>query len=133
MTLLQILGVVLASLAAALHIVFFVVETVLFARPVGRRLFGVREEQLTPTLTLFAANQGVYNLGLALVVFTGIVLLALDPASAVGTAVIVAGAAVMLLAGIALVLTSRRMLRAALFQAVPPALAIIALIGGLPA
>ncbi len=133
MTVLQVVGVVLAALAALLHVLFFVVETVLFSRPVGRRLFGVRDDQLSPTLTLFAANQGVYNLGLALVVVAGIVLLVLDPHSLVGTAVIVAGAGVMLLAGVSLALTSRRMLRAALVQAVPPALAILLLIGGLPA
>lgn len=133
MTLVQVLGVVAAANAALLHVLFFIVETVLFAKPVGRRLFGVRDEQVSPTLTLFAANQGVYNLGLALVVVTGIVMLALDPAAFAGTAVIVAGAAVMVLAGVALALTSRRMLRAALVQAVPPALAIVLLVGGLPA
>lgn len=133
MTLLQILGVVLAAIAALLHVLFFVVETVLFTKPMGRRMFGVRDDQLSPTLKLFAANQGVYNLGLALVVVAGIVLLAIEPTSLVGTAVIVAGAGVMLLAGVALALTSRRMLRAALVQAVPPALAIVLLVGGLPA
>ena len=133
MTVLQLAGVVLAAIAALLHVLFFVVETVLFARPLGRRAFGVRDEQLSPTLRLFAANQGVYNLGLALVVAAGIVLLALDPASPVGTAVIVAGSAVMVLAGVALALTAPRLVRAALMQALPPALAIVALIGGLPA
>lgn len=131
MTALQLVGAVLAGMAATLHIAFFVLESVLFRLPAGRRVFGVRAENDSAPLRLFAVNQGIYNLGLAIVVFVGLVLLALDASSIAGTAVVVAGCAVMTLAGAALALTApRRTLPIALAQGVPPLLAIIALVVG---
>lgn len=131
MTALQLVGAVLAGMAATLHIAFFVLESVLFRLPAGRRVFGVRAENDSAPLRLFAVNQGIYNLGLAIVVFVGLVLLALDASSIAGTAVVVAGCAVMTLAGAALALTApRRTLPIALAQGVPPLLAIIAVVVG---
>lgn len=131
MTALMIVGVVLATVAALLHVLFFVLESVLFRRPAGRRLFGVRAEHDSPPLRLFAFNQGVYNLALAIVVLVGIGLLVADTASVAGRTLVIAGCSVMVVAGIALALTApRRMLGAALVQALPPLLAIGALLAG---
>ena len=125
----MIVGVVLATVAALLHVLFFVLESVLFRRPAGRRLFGVRAEHDSPSLRLFAVNQGVYNLALAIVVLVGVALLVADAASVAGIAVVVAGCSVMVVAGIALAVTApRRMLGAALVQALPPLLAVGALL-----
>ena len=127
----MIVGVVLATVAALLHVLFFVLESVLFRRPAGRRLFGVRAEHDSPSLRLFAVNQGVYNLALAIVVLVGVGLLVADAASVAGLAVIVAGCSVMVVAGIALAVTApRRMLGAALAHALPPLLAIAAQLAG---
>lgn len=131
MTALQVMGLVLAGTAATLHVTFFVLESVLFRLPVGRRLFGVRSEHDSAPMRLFAVNQGIYNLALAIVVIVGIVLVVLDPDAPAGTAVVVAGCAVMTVAGAALALTAPpRMLAIALAQGIPPLIAIIALLAG---
>lgn len=131
MTALPLVGLILAGIAATLHVAFFVLESVLFRLPIGRRVFGVRAESDSAPLRLFAVNQGIYNLALAIVVFIGIVLVALEPASIAGIAVIVAGCAVMTVAGAALALTAPlRTLPIALAQGLPPLLAIAALVVG---
>jgi len=131
LTALPLVGLILAGIAATLHVAFFVLESVLFRLPIGRRVFGVRAESDSAPLRLFAVNQGIYNLALAIVVFIGIVLVALEPASIAGIAVIVAGCAVMTVAGAALALTAPlRTLPIALAQGLPPLLAIAALVVG---
>jgi len=130
-TALQLIGLVLAGMAATLHVAFFVLESVLFRLPLGRRVFGVRDENDSAPLRLFAVNQGIYNLAIAIAVFVGIVLVALEPQSIAGPAVVIAGCAVMTVAGAALALTApRRTLPIALAQGMPPLLAIIALVAG---
>jgi len=129
------LGLLLATVAALLHVVFFVLESVLFRRPAGRRLFGVRAEHDSPPLRLFAVNQGVYNLALAIVVALGVVLQATAGDAAdraiAGLALTVGGCSVMVVAGAALALTAPpRMLGAALVQALPPLLAVVLLLVG---
>ncbi len=131
MTALTLIGLVLAGMAATLHVAFFVLESVLFRLPVGRRVFGVRPEADSAPLRLFAVNQGIYNLGLAIVVFVGIVLVAIDANSPVGVAVVVSGCAVMAVAGAALALTApKRTLPIAAAQGLPPLIAIVALLVG---
>ncbi len=131
MTALTIIGLVLAGMAATLHVAFFVLESVLFRLPFGRRVFGVRAEADSAPLRLFAVNQGVYNLALAIVVVVGIVLTAAEPGSIAGPAVVVAGCAVMVVAGAALAFTAPpRLMPAALAQGIPPLLAIVALVVG---
>jgi putative membrane protein len=130
------LSLVAAGVAVAVHLAIFALESVLFSRPAVRRLFGVRTADDSAPLRLFARNQGVYNLGLALVVAVGV---ALSLASggeqsagidrgAVGAGVLVAGCAVMVLAAITLAATAPRLWRAALVQGAPPLLAIAALL-----
>lgn len=136
------LSLVAAGLAVAVHIAIFVLESVLFTRPAVRRLFGVRASDDSAPLRLFARNQGVYNLGLALVVAVGVVLILAAPwgeragaeQGAIGAAVLVAGCAVMLLAAITLGATAPRLWRAALVQGVPPLVAIgaLLLLGSVP-
>ena len=129
MTALLILGLVLAAMAAVLHLAFFVLESVLFRLPLGRRIFGVRPENDSAPLRLFAVNQGVYNLGLALAVLAGIVIVLARDSWGVGIAVVITGCSLMLLAGIALAITApRRMLPIALAQGGVPLLAIAALV-----
>jgi putative membrane protein len=131
MTALTLIGLVLAGMAATLHVAFFVLESILFRLPVGRRVFGVRPEADSAPLRLFAVNQGLYNLGLAIVVFVGIVLVVLDASSPLGVAVVVAGCSVMALAGAALAATApRRTLPIAAAQGLPPLIAIVALLLG---
>ncbi|MDO9590529.1 MAG: DUF1304 domain-containing protein, partial [Microcella sp.] len=124
MTALHLIGLVVAGMAAVLHLAFFVLESVLFRLPIGRRVFGVRSENDSAPLRLFAVNQGIYNLALALVVLVGIVLVAAHASPSLGVAVIVAGCSVMVVAGIALATTApRRMLPIALAQGGMPLVA----------
>ena len=131
-------SVIAAGLAVAVHIAIFVLESVLFTRPSVRRLFGVRPSDDSAPLRVFARNQGVYNLGLALVVGAGVVLILAAPwgeragaeQGAIGAAVLVAGCAVMLLAALTLVVTAPRLWRAAVVQGAPPLVAIGALLFG---
>ena len=129
-------SLIAAGLAVVMHVVIFVLESLLFTRPAVRRLFGVRSADDSAPLRLFARNQGVYNLGLALVVGVGVTLVLTAPwgqragaeQGALGTAVLVSGCAVMLLAALTLVATAPRLWRAALVQGVPPLVAIGALL-----
>ena len=49
---------------AVLHVGFFVLEALLWTNPTGRKIFRMKEDKAKQTQAL-AANQGVYNLALA--------------------------------------------------------------------
>jgi putative membrane protein len=55
---------VFVALVALLHVGFFVLESFLWTRPVGRRVLGLTAEKAQDSAAL-AANQGVYNLFVA--------------------------------------------------------------------
>lgn len=48
------------AFVALLHIGFFVLESFLWTKPVGRRIFGLTAEKAADSASL-AANQGLYN------------------------------------------------------------------------
>ena len=52
------------AFVALLHVGFFVLESFLWTKPVGRRVFGLTAEKAQDSAAL-AANQGVYNLFVA--------------------------------------------------------------------
>lgn len=58
------LALVLVLFVAALHVFFFVLEALLWTKPLGRKVFGTKEAFAKETRAL-AANQGLYNLFLA--------------------------------------------------------------------
>jgi putative membrane protein len=58
------LSTIATLVVAALHVGFFVLESVLWTTPTVRRVFGTTEEEAHATRVL-ALNQGVYNLGVA--------------------------------------------------------------------
>lgn len=57
-------AVVATLVVAALHVGFLILESVLWTRPTGRRIFGGRITDFEATKVL-AQNQGVYNGALA--------------------------------------------------------------------
>lgn len=59
-----LLATVLSALVAILHLGFFILESVLWTRPTGRRVFALSREDAEKTRVL-AMNQGVYNAGVA--------------------------------------------------------------------
>jgi putative membrane protein len=122
----SVLTEVLVAVAAALHVLFFVMESVLFTRPQVHRRFGLSREHAAIVRPM-AFNQGFYNLFLAIGAVVGIVLANTGHETA-GVAVAAFACAVMLGAAVVLLVTDRRFLPAATVQGLPPlvALALIA-------
>ena len=118
-------ALVLASLAAAIHVYIFWLESFAWTSPRGRATFGTTAEQAQTTREL-AFNQGFYNLFLAVVTAAGIVAAALGH-HGVGAALLIAGCGSMVAAGVVLLASSPSKARAALVQLTAPALALIAL------
>ncbi|MGH8453862.1 MAG: DUF1304 domain-containing protein [Nevskiales bacterium] len=116
---------IFAVIAALLHIVFFIFESLLFMRPHIYPRFLANSQQEAEHARVFAYNQGFYNLLLALGCFTGL-WLARDPATAAaGQAMVLYVMAFMLAASLVLVSSERHMLRAALMQGLPPLIALV--------
>ena len=122
-------GLVLAALASALHVYIFVLESVLWTAPRTRATFGTTADEAAATKEL-AFNQGFYNLFLAIVTMVGVVAVAVD-ATAVGAALVFAGAGSMVLAAAVLLISSPDKARAALTQGTLPLLAVLLLALGL--
>ncbi len=114
-----------ALLGAAIHVWFFVVESLLFGRPGVAARFGLRTEEQIAAVRPMAFNQGFYNLFLAIGIAAGVAQIAAG-AEVAGRAVVLFCCLCMLWAGIILLVTSRRFLQAALVQLVPPLIAIVA-------
>ncbi|AND16211.1 DUF1304 domain-containing protein [Rathayibacter tritici] len=124
-----VLGLVLAALAAVLHVYIFVLESVLWRTPRARSTFGTTASEAEATKEM-AYNQGFYNLFLAIVTVVGIVAVATG-AVAVGAALVFAGTGSMVAAALVLLLSAPTNRRAALTQMTPGLLAVIALAVGL--
>jgi putative membrane protein len=114
-----------AIIAAILHVGFFYLESITFARPATWARFGLQTQEQADIVRPMAFNQGFYNLFLAAGILGGIALIATGSVDA-GRAVVLFSCACMVVAGLVLIATSRAMIRAALLQLVPPLLAIVA-------
>ncbi|WP_426751554.1 DUF1304 domain-containing protein [Myxococcus sp. Y35] len=112
-----------AVIAALIHVLFFVMESIVFSQPKVWRRFGLKSQAEADVVKPMALNQGFYNLFLALGVLTGVSLVHTD-AVASGVAVVMFGCACMALAALVLVSTNRRFLTASIIQGALPALAI---------
>ena len=113
---------VFAGLAAALHVVFFLFESVLFTRPDVYARFKLTAEQ-AETVRVWALNQGFYNLLLAIGCFVGIALAGTKPR--IGWTLIVHACLVMVGAGIVLVASEPSLVGGAVVQAGPPTVGLI--------
>ena len=121
----QAATLVLAGLAALVHVYIFVLESLRWEAPSTRRTFGTTVETAAVTKPL-AYNQGFYNLFLAIVTACGIVLASSHVEAA--TALLAAGPGSMLAAALVLVTSDRSKARAALVQGLFPLLALVALV-----
>lgn len=119
-------ALVVAALAAILHVYIFVMESVTWTSPRTRAVFGMSEEE-AQTTRLLALNQGFYNLFLAIVTGAGILAAAMG-ADAVGAALLYAGLGSMLAAAVVLVASARDKARAAVMQGTLPLVAIVLLL-----
>ncbi|GAB3587514.1 DUF1304 domain-containing protein [Calidifontibacter terrae] len=121
-----ITGLVLAALAALLHVYIWVLESLRWTTPGARAVFGTTPEQAEQTKEL-AYNQGFYNLFLAIEVAAGIVAYALGHHDIAETLALV-GVGSMLAAASVLFLSSPDKRSAAVRQGGAPLLAVIALL-----
>jgi putative membrane protein len=122
-------GLVLAALAALVHVYIFTLESLTWTSARTRATFGTTPEQAEATKEL-AFNQGFYNLFLAVVTAVGVVVVVTGSTGA-GAALVLAGTGSMLLAALVLVLSSPAKARAAAVQGVLPLLAVGATVIGL--
>lgn len=126
-TTLQVLTVVFASVAAIIHVLIFAMESVLWAKPKVWRRFGLKSQSDADVVEPMAFNQGFYNLFLALAAVLGLLLLGWGNPIA-GKWVLLVALASMVLASIVLLITNRRMWRAAMIQGATPLLGIVVLL-----
>lgn len=124
-----IAGLLLAGLAALIHVYIFYMESIAWTGAKARATFGATIEEAEATKSL-AFNQGFYNLVLAIAVAVGIIFFA-SGATAVGATLVLTGAGSMAAAALVLFASSPDKRGAALKQGVLPLLGVIALIIGL--
>lgn len=122
-------GLIVASLAALLHVYIFVMESLTWTSPRTRATFGLSAEEAEATREL-AFNQGFYNLFLAIVSGIGIAA-GFAGHGAVGIALVLAGVGSMLAAALVLLLSSPDKARAAITQGVLPLIAVLLVVIGL--
>ena len=112
---------ILALLAAALHVLFFCMESLWFMQPRVHRRFGAATAADAAAARLFAFNQGFYNLFLATGIVAGVAVLHLGGNAAVGQTLVLFCCTCMLAASLVLVGSAgRRVWRAACIQGLLP-------------
>ena len=116
---------VFAVIAGVLHVVFFMLESVLFRRAFVQRAFLVRPENAAAVRT-WAFNMGFYNLFLAAGAIAGVILLHTGD-STVGRTLTLFSCASMFLASIVLFVSDPRVgrLRSVALQGVPPLVVLL--------
>ena len=114
----SVVAQIFVVIAGVFHVVVFAMESVLFRKPSTYRRFLVKDTEVE-TARPWAFNQGFYNLFLAIGALGGLVW-----GGDKGHAIALFACACMAGAGIVLVASDRRMVRAAAAQAVPPILAL---------
>jgi putative membrane protein len=120
-----LIAAVAALLAAAFHVLFFILESVTFSQPTVAARFGLTTPEQIAAVRPMAFNQGFYNLFLAIGIAGGLALVAAGSVDA-GRAVVLFACACMVGAGVVLFATNRRFIRSAAIQAAPPLVAIAA-------
>jgi putative membrane protein len=119
-----VLATVVVTLAAALHIGIFIMESVSWTRPSIWKRFGVASQEAADITRPMAYNQGFYNLFLAIGAIIGLILygVGMHPA---GLALILFTTASMVAAAVVLVTTGRGYLRPALIQGTLPLIGFV--------
>jgi putative membrane protein len=124
---LVIASIVIAALAALLHVYIFWMESLAWDGPAARKTFGPASTAEVEATRPLAYNQGFYNLFLAIVTIIGIVFV-LTTTSPVGPALVLVGTGSMLAAALVLFASMPDKRSAAIKQGTLPLLAVIATI-----
>ncbi|MFE6966205.1 DUF1304 domain-containing protein [Agromyces sp. NPDC057679] len=125
-----IAGLVLAGIAALVHVFIFYLESIAWTSKRARTIFGTGTVEQAAVQKELAFNQGFYNLFLAVAVAIGIVFFAAGE-PVIGVTLVFTGAGSMVAASLVLLLSSPDKAGAALKQGVIPALGVLALAIGL--
>ncbi|MGI9085235.1 MAG: DUF1304 domain-containing protein [Aeromicrobium sp.] len=118
-------ALVLAGIAAALHVFIWTMESITWKQPATWKRFGLESQAEADTTAPMAYNQGYYNLFLAVGAIVGIVLVAISDRDDAGWALVIAACATMAAAALVLVTTGPGYARAAATQGTIPALAVV--------
>ncbi|GAA1602540.1 hypothetical protein GCM10009804_68810 [Kribbella hippodromi] len=116
----SVIAQVFVVVAGVFHVTVFALESVLFRKPSTYQRFLVKDDAEMTAARPWAFNQGFYNLFLAVGALGG-----LAWGGDKGHAIALFACACMAGAGVVLVASDRRMVRAAVAQAVPPILALV--------
>jgi putative membrane protein len=116
----SVIAQVFVVIAGVFHLFVFAMESLLFRKPSTYRRFLVKDDTEMAAARPWAFNQGFYNLFLAVGALGGLIW-----AGDKGHAIALFACACMAGAGVVLVASDRRMVRAAATQAVPPIVALV--------
>ena len=116
----SLIAQVFVVLAGLFHVAVFAMESLLFRKPSTYKRFLVKDEAEAAAAAPWAFNQGFYNLFLAIGALGGLIW-----GGDKGHAIALFACACMAGAGIVLVASDRRMVRAAATQAGPPIIALV--------
>ena len=111
---------VFAVVAAALHVLIFVMESVMWTEPRVWRRFSVASQADADVLQPMAFNQGFYNLFLAIGIIFGLIV-----GGSAGDAIVLFALLSIVGAAIVLALGGPKYFRAAALQGSTPAIALI--------
>lgn len=125
-----IAGLILAGIAAAVHVFIFYLESVAWESQRARDLFLTGTVNDAKATRFVAYNQGFYNLFLAIQVVLGVVFIFVG-AHQIGLTLIIAAVASMLAAAVILFVSSKPHRSAAIKQGSFPLLALIALVASI--
>jgi putative membrane protein len=115
----SIVAQIFVVVAGLFHVAVFAMESLLFRKPSTYKRFLVKDTEVEAARP-WAFNQGFYNLFLAIGALGGLIW-----GGDKGHAIALFACACMAGAGVVLLASDRRMLRAAATQAVPPILAVV--------
>ncbi|WUJ73684.1 DUF1304 domain-containing protein [Kribbella soli] len=116
----SVIAQVFVVIAGVFHLLVFAMESLLFRKPSTYRRFLVKDDTEMAAARPWAFNQGFYNLFLAVGALGGLIW-----GGDKGHAIALFACACMAGAGVVLVASDRRMVRAAATQAVPPIVALV--------
>ncbi|MBX2849428.1 MAG: DUF1304 domain-containing protein [Acidiferrobacterales bacterium] len=116
---------IFAGIAGAVHVLFFLMESVFWMNPGIYSSFLVQNLEDAELLRLYIKNQGFYNLFLALGTFTGLFLLKRKPE--VANALIIYSCLFMIGAAIVLYFTIPDMISGVFIQGGPPLISLVLL------
>ncbi len=116
-------SIIFAAIAGLIHVLFFVMESVLWMNPKVYKGFGITQQSDAELLKVSFFNQGFYNLFLAVGILAGIILL-VSGYSVSGTTLTVFCCSSMLAASLVLLISKPNMLRGVLIQGLCPLIAL---------